>query len=105
PALTRRLNEARLELLELNEALRGSEAKGEVGERGPPTPSNRLYVGMRGLNTTYGPTELHRRTIDAGRAELVPIRAEVERMADDVVPALARDLQATGAPPVEGLGG
>ncbi|MFP4624693.1 MAG: WD40/YVTN/BNR-like repeat-containing protein, partial [Gemmatimonadota bacterium] len=34
PALTRRLDEARLELLELNEALRGSEAKGEVGERG-----------------------------------------------------------------------
>ncbi|HSR41101.1 MAG TPA: hypothetical protein VLL48_02990, partial [Longimicrobiales bacterium] len=104
-ALMDRLYQTRLQLLDLQEQLEGSEAKDEIGERGPPTPSNRLSVGFRGLTTTYGPTEMHRRTVAAGRAELVPIRAEIQRMADEVVPALEQALEATGAPPIEGGGG
>ena len=73
-----------------------------MGERGPPTPASRLSVGFRGLGTSHGPTELHRRAVRAGRAELAPIRAEVERMADEVVPALERAVEAAGAPPVGG---
>ncbi len=105
PELSSRLYDARLELLEIQESMEGSDARGEVGEPGPPTPSNRLFVGIRGLNTTYGPTELHRRTVEAGRSELAEIRTEVDRMAEEVVPSLAEDLEATGAPPVEGVGG
>lgn len=102
--LADRLYQARLDLLDIQERLQGSEAKGEVGERGPPTPSNRLSTGFQGLSTTYGPTELHRQTVAAGRAELVPIRADVVRMAEEVVPALEQALEATGAPPIEGGG-
>jgi photosystem II stability/assembly factor-like uncharacterized protein len=105
PALTDRLYQARLELLDLQEALQGSDARGEIGERDPPTPSSRLFTGFRGLTTTYGPTEQHRRTVAAGRAELVPIQAEIQRMAEDVVPALEQAVEAAGAPPIEGAGG
>ena len=100
-ALNNRIYRTRLELLELRKQMRGSEAKGEIGERGPPTPSSRLSVGYRGLTTTYGPTEMHRQSVQAGQAELVPIRAEIERYAEQVVPALERALEATGAPPIE----
>ncbi|MFO7894222.1 MAG: hypothetical protein R6U63_10840 [Longimicrobiales bacterium] len=103
--LTSRLYDTRLELLGLREQLRGSEAKREVGERGPPTPSSRLSVGYRGLSTTYGPTEMHRQSVRVGQAELAPIRAEIERYADEVVPSLHDALEATGAPPIEGMGG
>ncbi len=102
PGLASRLYDARLELLELNGALRGSEARDEIGERDPPTPGNRLSVGRRGLSTTYGPTELHRRTVEAGRGELAVIRSAVERMAEQVIPELERAVAAMGAPPVEG---
>jgi photosystem II stability/assembly factor-like uncharacterized protein len=105
PELATRLYDTRLELLELREQMEGSEAKGEIGERGPPTPSSRLFIGFRGLNTTYGPTELHRRTVEAGRNELAPIREEVERFGEQVIPELERALEAAGAPPVEGQGG
>jgi hypothetical protein len=105
PDLNDRLYQTRLELLELREQMRGSEAKGEIGERGPPTPSSRLSVGYRGLSTTYGPTEMHRQSIQAGQAELAPIRREIERYADEVVPSLERDLQGRGAPPIAGGGG
>jgi hypothetical protein len=101
PALNSRLYQTRLELLELRERWGGSEAKREIGERSPPTPGSRLSVGYRGLSTTYGPTEMHRQMVQVGRAELAPIRAEIERYAEEVVPALERALEATGAPPIE----
>ena len=104
PALSDRLYETRLALLELQEQLEGSEARDEVGERNPPTPSSRLFVGYRGLSTTYGPTEMHRRAIADGQAELAPIRTEIQRYADEVVPSLMEAVQATGAPPIEGGG-
>jgi hypothetical protein len=103
--LNSRLYQTRLELLELREQMRGSEAKGEIGERGPPTPRSRLSVGYNGLSSTYGPTEMHRQSIQIGRAELAPIKAEIERYAEDVVPALERAVEATGAPPIERRGG
>ncbi len=59
-------------------------------------------MGENGLETTYGPTELHRRTLEAGRNELATIRREIDRMAGEVVPELEGALEATGAPPVEG---
>ncbi|MDX1674878.1 MAG: hypothetical protein R3314_08800, partial [Longimicrobiales bacterium] len=104
PALNARLYQTRLEMLELQERMEGSEAKDEVGERDPPTPSSRLFTGYRGLTTSYGPTELHRRTVAAGQAELEPIRQEIQRYADEVVPALMEAVEATGAPPIEGGG-
>jgi hypothetical protein len=101
PELNDRLYQTRLELLDLQEKMEGSEAKGEIGERNPPTPSSRLSVGYRGLSTTYGPTEMHRQSIQTGQAELAPIRAEIERYAEQVVPSLERALEETGAPAIE----
>ena len=101
PELNERLYQARLELLEIRERMQGSEARGAIGERNPPTPSSRLFVGYRGLGTMYGPTEMHRQSIEVGRAELAPIRAEIERLAQEVVPSLEEALEATGAPPIE----
>lgn len=99
--LNKRLYDARLELLDLREGMRGSEARGEIGERGPPTPSSRLSVGYMGLGSTYGPTEMHRQSIQVGRAEFAPIRTEVQRYADEVVPSLEEALEGTGAPPIQ----
>jgi photosystem II stability/assembly factor-like uncharacterized protein len=101
-ALTRRLYATRLELLELRTAVEGSEAKDEIGERDPPTPGNRFFVGVRGLRTTYGPTDMHRGTVAAGRNELAALETELDRMVEQVMPELARALEAAGAPPIEG---
>ena len=105
PDLNERLYQARLQLLELQETMRGSEARREIGERNPPSPSSRLSVGYRGLRTMYGPTEMHRESVRVGNAELAPIRTEIERYAEEVMPSLERALEATGAPPIERQGG
>jgi photosystem II stability/assembly factor-like uncharacterized protein len=101
-ALTRRLYATRLELLDLRKAIEGSEAKDEIGERDPPSLGNRYSVGVRGLNTTHGPTELHRSTVAAGRNELAALKTELDRMVEQVMPELERALEAAGAPPIEG---
>ncbi|MHC4211022.1 MAG: VPS10 domain-containing protein [Planctomycetota bacterium] len=104
PQLAARLYETRLELLDLREAMEGNEAKDEIGERGPPSPGNRFFVGWRGLSTSYGPTDMHRSTLQAGRNELAALRSGLDRIAEQVMPELERALEAAGAPPIEGVG-
>ena len=101
PDLMSRLHEARATLLELREQMEGSEARNEIGERNPPTPSDRLFVGYRALGTTYGPTEMHRETVEAGQRELADLRQRLTEMAETTVPDLESALEATGAPPIE----
>ncbi len=100
-ALTRRLYETRLTLLELRKAVEGSEAKDEIGEDGPPSPGNRYSTGARGLGTSYGPTPMHREAVQAGRNELAALQAELTRIVEQVMPALERALEAAGAPPIQ----
>jgi photosystem II stability/assembly factor-like uncharacterized protein len=104
PDLVRQLHETRMRLLELDEAMNGSGAKDEIGERGPPTPRSRLFVGYRALRTTYGPTSMHRETVAVGQRELSALKADLEEIVDTVLPDLERALEAAGAPPIEGRG-
>ncbi len=101
PELVKRLHDTRMELLDLNEQMNGSEAKAEVGAFGPPTPRERMFVGYRALSTTYGPTENHRNAVEAGRNELDAIETELNRIVNNVMPSLQQALEAAGAPPVE----
>jgi hypothetical protein len=101
PDLVTRVQETRMRLLELNEAMNGSEAKDEIGERSPPTPRSRYFVGLRALGTTYGPTEMHRETVQIGQRELEDIQSELSEIEDTVMPELRSALDAAGAPPIE----
>lgn len=101
PELRERLYNARMKLLELNKAMRGSEAKSEIGEKGPPTPSSRMYVGFRALSTTYGPTQTHQESIEAGKNELQAIKQDIDAFISSEMSQLERDLEAIGAPPIE----
>jgi photosystem II stability/assembly factor-like uncharacterized protein len=102
PDLVTRLHETRMRLLELNETMNGSEAKDEIGERTPPSPRSRMFVGYRALSTTYGPTEMHRETVQIGQRELEDIQSELSEIEDTVMPELRSALDAAGAPPIEG---
>ena len=101
PALVASLEDARQQLLELSERMDESEARDEVGEPPlRPTPGDRLNAAEGGLETTYGPTQMHRSMLDIAREELAPLRAEIERFADEVVPELEAAVEAAGGPPL-----
>jgi len=99
--LVNRLNDTRLELLEIREQMEGSEAKNEIGERNPPTPSSRLFSGFMALRGTYGPTPLHKQTLEAGKSELAEVQQNLNRIANSVMPSLERAVENAGAPPIE----
>ena len=100
--LTMRLHQARQTLYVLDQKLRGYRSKSEVGERNPPSPQSRIFVGFRGLNTTYGPTELHRATVEAGKVEMAAIQSDLDAFVRSVMPDLEAAIQTVGAPPIEG---
>ena len=101
PALRERLHNARMKLLEFDKAMSGSEAKGQVGEKNPPTPAQRMYVGFRALSTTYGPTQMHEKTVMAGISELEAIKQDIEAFISSEMPQLEQAFEAIGAPPIE----
>ena len=102
PDLMQRLYDTRLQLLELREAMNGSEAKDEIGERDPPSPRSRLFVGYRALRTTYGPTPMHREMIATGQREFADLQDDLTEIVDAVMPELEQALDAAGAPPIQG---
>ncbi|MEL6846248.1 MAG: hypothetical protein AAFP02_23830, partial [Bacteroidota bacterium] len=86
----------------LDEQLNGNEARSEIGERNPPTVRSRMFVGYRGLSTTYGPTEMHRQSLDLAEKELQGIMKSVEDLGKSKIPNVEKTLQEAGAPYIEG---
>ncbi len=99
--LSRRLHDAGRALQAIDQKMRGYRSKREVGERNAPSPQSRIFVGMRGLNNTYGPTELHKETVETGKAELAMVKSELDEFISSVMPGLEADIKAIGAPPIK----
>jgi hypothetical protein len=89
-------------LRELEHRLHGSPSKREVGEKTPPSPGGRLSVCRRGLSTTYGPAEVHLKSLEAGKKELIPIRKKLDTITGRLLPQLEKELRLAGAPWIEG---
>lgn len=80
----------------------GSPARSEIGERNPPSIRSHFSAANRGLSTTYGPTPLHRRSLDIAKAMLEEAKPEFNRISDQMIPALAQKLKSAGAPYIKG---
>ncbi|MFY0689488.1 MAG: glycosyl hydrolase [Cyclobacteriaceae bacterium] len=102
PDLITKIAETKQQLLELSEQLDGSEEKDRVGVENDPTPGSRLSVGMRGLRSTYGPTDMHKENIALARTQLKSIKTAIVEISERTFPALEKALKDAGAPWIEG---
>jgi len=91
------------DLRALHHAMNGNPAKSEIGERNNPTPRSRMFVGMRGLRTTYGPTPNHIKSVDIGLDEIAAIGKKLNMITSDILPKIEKALQKAGAPYIEGM--
>jgi hypothetical protein len=99
--LEKSMYDTHMELLDLKEKLDGSEAKGEVGVKNPPTPSDRMFVGMRAMATSlYGPTEMHKSMIEIGRNEFATMEGDLTTIGSRF-DSFNERLTALGAPPIQ----
>ncbi len=99
-----RIYKAEQQLLAIDETMNGNAAKNEIGEDSKPSPQDADFVGMVALNSTYGPTAGHRKAFERARTQLSELKTELRKVSDTSIPALEKELQAAGAPWIEGQG-
>ncbi|MEM6648385.1 MAG: glycosyl hydrolase, partial [Bacteroidota bacterium] len=99
-ALAAQLHEAREALLAMNQRVSGYASKRGPGERNPPSARNRMFMGFRGLGTTYGPTAMHREQVELAKTELAAMQTELNQFIETTMPTLETGLAATSAPPI-----
>jgi len=102
PEILQRIYELDALFRKLDVRANGHPSKNEVGEKQAPTPRSRYFTATRGLNSLYGPTGMHRQSLELGKQELEPIRAYLERLTGEVIPKLEEELRQAGAPWIEG---
>jgi chromosome segregation ATPase len=91
------------EVQKLNEMLNGKQTKGQVGEQEAATLETRWYVAEMGLSTSYGPTTMHKESLQTGIEEMKPIREQVRTLKNTTLPALEEKLRNAGAPITKAL--
>ncbi|MBK5920985.1 glycosyl hydrolase [Rhodothalassium salexigens] len=95
--------EIREELYEIDASLTGHKARAEVGAIQGPSVAERLGKVLVGTaRSTYGPTETHSRVFDEALAQFEGLRARIETLRGETLPALETALMDVGAPWVKG---
>ena len=89
-------------LTALERKVEGSPARAEIGERNPPSIQTHMRTAYRGLTTTYGPTPLHKKSLNLAKAMLSDLLPEIEQITEKDLPALAKKLNEAGAPYILG---
>jgi len=102
-SLDKRLHDCRQDLLAMESQLYGSKANREVLENTDPTMNDRFGFAWTGAsNSTYGPTPAVRESFDLALSMLQELEADAQKILNETIPGLERDLQKAGAPWVEG---
>ena len=102
PELLQRINELDVLLRKLDVRANGHPSKNEVGEKQAPTALYRYYTASRGLSSLYGPTGMHKQSLELGKQELEPIKVYLERITGEIIPKLEGELREAGSPWIEG---
>ena len=83
--------------------LSGSPSRSEIGERNPATMQSYLYNAMNGMENSYGPTGINKRSFEIAKKMLTTIKAKVEALDSSITP-IEKALKAAGAPYINGQG-
>lgn len=92
------LHQLRQDLYAIEEALGGNQSKNQVGEKGPRTVNNRLFVAQIGTGlSTYGPTPTHKRSMEIAEQEFADIRNRLNAITEQRLPRIEQMLADAGA--------
>jgi hypothetical protein len=99
-----RIHNTSEQLKEIYSLMHGSPSANEVGVSRSPTPGRRLNVAASGLATTYGPTKMHKQSLETGKSELAKLKQSLAEIIEVTLPQLEKELKEAGAPWIEGQG-
>ena len=91
------------DMLEIERKAFGSPSRNEVGEHNPPNISDRLRAVSSGvMNSTYGPTKMHKKTFEIAKREYARLYNIIKDIQNNRIPFLEKELKRIGAPYIEG---
>lgn len=101
--LEKDIYQVKQDLFILDEKVNGNKSKQQVGELDMPKISDRISTAETGtVNSTYGPTPTHRRSLDIAKEELDEIKSDLEVIMTSRIPVLEKKLIELGSPWLEG---
>ncbi len=100
--LDNQLHRVKQALLAIDENLNGNRSKGQIGETDTPTIADRQGVASSTFGSTYGPTPLHKRSLEIAAAEFQVLKNDLEKIINTDLPKIEDALRAAGAPWIDG---
>lgn len=98
-----RVNKLIIDIKQLKKTMNGSPAKSEIGEKGNPTVRDRMRAVMSGVSSSsYGPAPVHKKTFALAKKEFQSLVKSFEALTKETIPELEKELEAIGAPYIEG---
>jgi hypothetical protein len=101
--LNQKIHNLNQDLYDIDEKIYGNRSRRSVGEGNPPTALGRMYKATSGTRSTYGPTQTQRRNLEIAQEEFVDIKAALDEITDQRMPALEQELMEAGAPWIIGM--
>jgi hypothetical protein len=93
------------ELLDIQQELQGNETRSLYSDEGPVSIDRRLEVARFGtFRSSYGPTALHERAVEIAHKQFEAVKTRLQQLNEDELPALRRELDASGVPWTPGRG-
>ena len=98
PEMRLTLTELAKDLYRMDSGLNGQPEKLQVGEKNNPVVFDRIFAVMRGVErSTYGPTAMHRMSLEAANAQIKEIGASLNQW-KATASKLGKDIQVAGGP-------
>jgi hypothetical protein len=92
------------DITKIKKMLSGSPSRSEIGERNPAGMQSYLYNAFNGMESTYGPTGLHKQSLATAKELLKTVKARVRKMNETHISEIEDALKAAGAPYINGQG-
>jgi hypothetical protein len=99
-----KITKLKFDIIRIKKSISGSPSRSEVGEKNPDGINNYLYNATLGLRDSYGPTPLHRKSLEIAKKLLTELREEVTSISKIQIPEITKALKAAGAPYISGQG-
>lgn len=88
------------EIQEIEGKLNGNQARSKIGERNEPNIASFMRVGFRALNSSYGPTEMHKKSLKTAQRMYNDLEDDLQDIVNEEIPELKKDLEEAGAAPI-----
>ena len=93
-----KLLELKVAIASTDKLMNGSSSRSEIGERNPPGIQNYLYGAFSGMDSSYGPTGLHKKSLSTAKKILDKVQEMVSKISYSMIPEIEKKLKDAGAP-------